>query len=362
MKTSNIKINEIYNSYKDLCKVLEEPIKSGCSKKAQLKEWECNFKWERIGNKYKILEIFDFVIHPTVKRKKGSKYSDLIYPILIYKMYNEFNNNNLFPAIVKRRIDYYYELGFAYQLYDYALPLGKKCDKLFFNELQEECRGIVYELFTRALDNLVRNNKISALKLYYVYRTDDEKDIKSYSISSLEQASYIKWNIDNVTNELGCGSLYEICKKNLYSKLKAMVNERLYIRDYQFESIAIRIALPNKSDLNILDIYSELFQGMNDEEVSQYIQSLRHQLNELVLTLVNTKVNNIIKDYNDLIAQEKVIESIINSEELIKKANTEVKNIKLIRDDYGTDLSIEQCVEIFKTKLSLFAEKIIKIA
>lgn len=362
MKTSNIKINDIYDCYKDLCNVLEEPIKSGCSKKAQLKEWECNFKWERIGNKYKILEIFDFVIHPTVKRKKRSKYSDLIYPVLIYKLYNESNDNNLFPAIVKRRIDYYYELGFSYQLYDYALPLGKKCDKLFFNELQEECRGIVYELFTRALDNLVRNNKISALKLYYVYRTDDEKDIKSYSISSLEQASYIKWNIGIVTNELGCGSLYEICKKNLYSKLKAMVNERLYIRDYQFESIAIRIALPNKSDLNILDIYSELFQGMNDEEVSQYIQSLRHQLNELVLTLVNTKVNNIIKDYNDLIAQEKVIESIINSEELIKKANTEVKNIKLIRDDYGTDLSIEQCVEIFKTKLSLFAEKIIKIA
>ncbi len=73
-------------------------------------------------------------------------------------------------------------------------------------------------------------------------------------------------------------------------------------------------------------------------------------------------MNSIIKDYNDLISQEKVIESIINNEELIKKANTEVKNIKLIRDDYGTNLSIEQCVEIFKTKLSLFAEKIIKIA
>lgn len=46
-------------NYKKLCELLQESIKDGNGKKAQLKEWERFFSWERDGNAYRITEVFN---------------------------------------------------------------------------------------------------------------------------------------------------------------------------------------------------------------------------------------------------------------------------------------------------------------
>ena len=139
-----------------------------------------------------------------------------------------------------------------------------------------------------------------------------------------------------------------------------MVNERLFKFGYQFNSSVIQISLPNKNDLNIFDLHSNMFSGMSEHDIEQHISTLKNQLNDLIMNLVNTQIEKIIATYNELIPQEKVVESIIRNEELIKKANQEVQMIKQIRDDYGSNLSIEQCIEIIRDNLNRYANIIIR--
>lgn len=59
MNLENIKKGTIGKNYRDMCRILEEPILEGNSKKAQLKEWKRKFDWDKQGNKFIIKEIYD---------------------------------------------------------------------------------------------------------------------------------------------------------------------------------------------------------------------------------------------------------------------------------------------------------------
>jgi hypothetical protein len=58
MDISNIHVGMIIKNYKQLCSLLNEPIKTGDSKKAQLKEWSRHFSYLKEGNKYIIEDIY----------------------------------------------------------------------------------------------------------------------------------------------------------------------------------------------------------------------------------------------------------------------------------------------------------------
>lgn len=58
-KIQDMYVGQEFKNYKEMCIWLGESIKDGCSKKAQIKEWKCNFNFDTIGNKIIITEIFD---------------------------------------------------------------------------------------------------------------------------------------------------------------------------------------------------------------------------------------------------------------------------------------------------------------
>ena len=59
MDVNKLSLNQQFDNYKKLCEYLNEPIKSGTSKKAQIKEWERYVNFEKIGNKYIVKEKYD---------------------------------------------------------------------------------------------------------------------------------------------------------------------------------------------------------------------------------------------------------------------------------------------------------------
>ena len=67
-------------NYKELCKLLEEPVKAGNSKKAQLKDFEKYFAYEKDKNAYIITEIYDV---PQLKEDGRQKYLQLLEPIIL---------------------------------------------------------------------------------------------------------------------------------------------------------------------------------------------------------------------------------------------------------------------------------------
>lgn len=60
MKIENLKEGQVIKNYKELCKVLEiEPKNGGESKKSQLKDIERYIKYEKQGQKFIIIKIYD---------------------------------------------------------------------------------------------------------------------------------------------------------------------------------------------------------------------------------------------------------------------------------------------------------------
>ena len=80
MKINNISEGMRVSNYKKLCELLEEPVKKGSSKNAQLKEWERRFCYRREGNAYIIEEIYRV---PKTISDGRQKYLHLIEPVLL---------------------------------------------------------------------------------------------------------------------------------------------------------------------------------------------------------------------------------------------------------------------------------------
>lgn len=68
-------------NYRKLCELLNEPVKNGNSKQAQLKEWERFFSYDRVGNAYIITDIFDT---PQMSGDKRQRYIKYVEPLLLH--------------------------------------------------------------------------------------------------------------------------------------------------------------------------------------------------------------------------------------------------------------------------------------
>lgn len=97
----------VFNNYKELCIALEEPVKSGCSKKSQLKEFSRFFSWRKENKKIYIEKIYDSVV-PKTRKPKGitsqrvKTICNLLYDMFARTEKNElaFNKKELFKELI----------------------------------------------------------------------------------------------------------------------------------------------------------------------------------------------------------------------------------------------------------------------
>lgn len=84
MKLDNLEAGMRVPNYRRLCDLLEEPIKDGNSKNAQLKEWERFFSYEKQGNAFLITEIFE-TVKPTSDGRMA--YAQFLEPLLLHYLW-----------------------------------------------------------------------------------------------------------------------------------------------------------------------------------------------------------------------------------------------------------------------------------
>lgn len=84
MRLENLAEGMRVPNYRRLCDLLEEPIKDGNSKNAQVREWERFFSYERQGNAFLITEIFE-----TAKIASDGRmaYAQFIEPLLLHYLW-----------------------------------------------------------------------------------------------------------------------------------------------------------------------------------------------------------------------------------------------------------------------------------
>lgn len=90
MTLEKINVGMHIANYKELCGLLNEPVKAGNSKVAQIKEFDRYFSHEKHGNAYIITSICEV---PEERKDGRQRYSQLVEPILL----NYLANNQAFP-------------------------------------------------------------------------------------------------------------------------------------------------------------------------------------------------------------------------------------------------------------------------
>ncbi|MDE6667551.1 MAG: hypothetical protein K2K38_04290 [Clostridia bacterium] len=364
-KSSVLQTDEIYDNYKQLCTVLDEPVCNGYSKKQQLKLWQHCFKWERIGNKYKILEIVDMPCCLPLKRKRNSKYSNLIYPIAINLLYDKSRqySNIPSPPIIERRTYFYDIFGFTNGLYK-NLELNDDYEKLILNELRNHCRAIVYELLMRTLENLTKNDKIRYEQHFYITYVNNEEFGNRRYISDQAQYRQIKLYMDTEIELMGYKNINEIFEHNLFPRLKSRINDHLaFVRkNYRFQAMALELFLPYNTDIN--KIYFELFNDKTKGEIFQLIEANKLEINKLALSRIYNKNNKEIAEMLSYSSAENTVNERLKKEDKkdMKTWNIKLKILYQIRKDFKKDLTIAQCTEIYKQKREEFINEIIKIS
>ena len=84
---TNLKTGDIIKNYKDMCNLLEEKISSGSSKKGTAKNWEMYIQYEKQGQKFFILNIYDVPLPKKDKRSNGNRRIYLPYVEKIFLSY-----------------------------------------------------------------------------------------------------------------------------------------------------------------------------------------------------------------------------------------------------------------------------------
>ena len=174
MNIENLKEGMVVKNYRKLCNLLGEKIKGGDSKKAQLKDWEEYFEYEREGYKYiitKIKNIDDALQFGSEERRimrniEKGKYSKDVYPIV-----KNFVSNYENEYIIKSKI--LEMLGFINSNYSLAFENPKKFIKLvssnYDKDISEESVNIIVNSIYTVSHEKIHNAFTNLEKLGYIY-------------------------------------------------------------------------------------------------------------------------------------------------------------------------------------------------
>lgn len=89
MEVTSVTAGMVVPNYRRLCELLGEDVRAGKSKMCQLKRWEKLFCFERIGNSYRILEVFDNPKVNAATRKRVGEYIQYVEPVLVDYLYRK---------------------------------------------------------------------------------------------------------------------------------------------------------------------------------------------------------------------------------------------------------------------------------
>ncbi len=199
----NLKQNSVY-SYKQLCSVLNQPNKTGSSKKRQLQEFERFFQYTKYGTKYVINEIYDEPLPYLPNTVSNSLYvSSLIDVILNYLshcpnsiLYTSVSELAYICGLKNKSYNLFksYDMDTLIKRYNAPRSLVELC---FFRSSSYH-QKIVYSLLKSLMSRGIINSYIS----YQIFQKADNEDrfiIRDATNYDIKKILYIE---DKVLNKM----------------------------------------------------------------------------------------------------------------------------------------------------------------
>ena len=274
MNIENLEL-KTYKNYKELCRILEEPIKGGKSKQLQMKDFERYFEFHKEGNKIVIDNIFseekekidmrksDY-ISETDKRHNGNNtfYGEDIEKLLLLMMASTtFEDELIFPmSIILNKISMVnsnYSFGRRNQE---RLSELLKIDEKYVNEFYDTTHSNLRSTLESALNRLDRKSllrwktvrmickKVAIVKYNELDEIEIDMDTdkvqytiqEEYEIATKEQDLIIidaenkileEMKLNNLNEVIRYGKINEFYKK-VYNIVKKKANIKYYFNGY----------------------------------------------------------------------------------------------------------------------------------
>ena len=208
MDTSGLEIGMVVKNYKEMCSILKEETLQGNSKKAQLKEWARFFLWEKKGQKFVILDIYDTPLSKEDGRQNKNIYVQYIGVILIKILAKQKNDRTPFYITTN-------------QMWKLLGMINNNYKNISLDDLNDR----------------ITDYKVTSFDMKKFYQRCNQRlrDILFSSLNRLEDRALIKYEIETVIVFDDCGEKVFL-PANDGQKKEVLRAERRALKDMGLES------------------------------------------------------------------------------------------------------------------------------
>lgn len=236
MNISNIKAGDTFPNYKQLCVVLEEPVKTGKSKQIQLEDFQRYFTYYKVGNKYIIESIFEA---PLIKFNSKGIYNNIMQLIITDYLLKSKDSTVIITANKLLLYMYMYNDNY-YACNEYIPQLSKytNIDQRTIYDFYNTSGGSFRKSLESALNSLRNKALLMYEKLIYVCTSENNhRRAREY-----EKNFIIKVETE-ILQELGFEDIEHVRISPKWYLFKSMIVKRLKEIDLKYHYICYSLTV-----------------------------------------------------------------------------------------------------------------------
>lgn len=300
--TSTLVVGMVIKNYKELCKILNEEAKTGKAKQLQLKNWKRYFDWEKDGQKFIIVDIYDTPLPKEDLRRKGNNsiYKNYIELILLQYLSKQegyrktFTKRNWLELLGMINSKYGKEPKMKLKQLDYCI--NDQEITLFYIRSNKKLERVLHD----ALSNLQREKLIIVEYETVIVSVDERGKEHRFIANDYQKKKILQTERYILKNVMQYKNMFYVYIKNKSNEYYNKVNEKLYELygwKYYYKQIKIIYDQPNIADaipakevmlqkeiLNskIVEFLNENAKNVYEKKEKEYEDALDEYLNDWI--------------------------------------------------------------------------------
>lgn len=300
--TSTLVVGMVIKNYKELCKILNEEAKTGKAKQLQLKNWKRYFDWEKDGQKFIIVDIYDTPLPKEDLRRKGNNsiYKNYIELILLQYLSKQegyrktFTKRNWLELLGMINSKYGKEPKMKLKQLDYCI--NDQEITLFYIRSNKKLERVLHD----ALSNLQREKLIIVEYETVIVSVDERGKEHRFIASDYQKKKILQTERYILKNVMQYKNMFYVYIKNKSNEYYNKVNEKLhelYGWKYYYKQIKIIYDQPNivdaipskevmlqKEILNskIIEFLNDNAKNVYEKKEKEYEDALDEYLNDWI--------------------------------------------------------------------------------
>ena len=300
--TSKLIIGMVIKNYKEMCNLIGEEIKTGKAKQLQLKNWKRYFDWEKDGQKFIIIDIYDTPLPKEDLRRKGNNsiYKNYIELILLQYLSKQegyrktFTKRNWLELLGMINSKYGKEPKTKLKQLDYCI--NDQEITLFYIRSNKKLERVLHD----ALSNLQREKLIIVEYETVIVSVDERGKEHRFIANDYQKKKILQTERYILKNVMQYKNMFYVYIKNKSNEYYNKVNEKLhelYGWKYYYKQIKIIYDQPNivdaipskevmlqKEILNskIIEFLNDNAKNVYEKKEKEYEDALDEYLNDWI--------------------------------------------------------------------------------